>query len=471
MEDLALKSIEYALEKGVEYTDARLEKHYNEVITASNGKIERAVINRKQGIGIRVLVNGAWGFQSTTNLTMSGIKEAVNRAYRVAKASSKYIMQKVELAPVKTYVDSYKTQVKMDIEDISFEEKLSNIVKWEKEIHANESIKHGLIDYTGIKIDKTFVNSEGTKIRFLNSITWITIKATSKEGEITQSYEEVIGHSGGYEIYQIQNIEEISRSIGEKACSLLKAEPVKTEKDAIVILDPNYLALLVHEIIGHPSEADRVLGREAAWAGTTWWTGKLGQQIGTEYLTVYDDPTIPGTLGYYLYDDEGVKARRKILIEKGILKEHMQSRETASIFNTEPNAGMRAITYEYIPLIRMSNTFWGEGDWTYEELIEDTKEGYLVIAMKEPSIDDKRYNWTISAQEGYKIQNGELTVHLRDIALSSTAPKFFKSVNAATKKAKILPIPGCGKGDPMQALYVGNGGPYIRGKATIVGVK
>jgi len=471
MEDLALKSIEYALEKGVEYTDARLEKHYNEVITASNGKIERAVINRKQGIGIRVLVNGAWGFQSTTNLTMSGIKEAVNRAYRVAKASSKYIMQKVELAPVKTYVDSYKTQVKMNIEDISFEEKLSNIVKWEKEIHVNESIKHGLIDYTGIKIDKTFVNSEGTKIRFLNSITWITIKATSKEGEITQSYEEVIGHSGGYEIYQIQNIEEISRSIGEKACSLLKAEPVKTEKDAIVILDPNYLALLVHEIIGHPSEADRVLGREAAWAGTTWWTGKLGQQIGTEYLTVYDDPTIPGTLGYYLYDDEGVKARRKILIEKGILKEHMQSRETASIFNTEPNAGMRAITYEYIPLIRMSNTFWGEGDWTYEELIEDTKEGYLVIAMKEPSIDDKRYNWTISAQEGYKIQNGELTVHLRDIALSSTAPKFFKSVDAATKKAKILPIPGCGKGDPMQALYVGNGGPYIRGKATIVGVK
>ena len=471
MKDLALKSIEYALEKGVEYADARLEKHYNEVITASNGKIERAVVNRKQGIGIRVLVNGAWGFQSTTNLTMSGIKEAVNRAYRVAKASSKYIMQKVELAPVKTYVDSYKTQVKMDIEDISFEEKLSNIVKWEKEIHVNESIKHGLIDYTGIKIDKTFVNSEGTKIRFLNSITWITIKATSKEGEITQSYEEVIGHSGGYEIYQIQNIEEISRSIGEKACSLLKAEPVKTEKDAIVILDPNYLALLVHEIIGHPSEADRVLGREAAWAGTTWWTGKLGQQIGTEYLTVYDDPTIPGTLGYYLYDDEGVKARRKILIEKGILKEHMQSRETASIFNTEPNAGMRAITYEYIPLIRMSNTFWGEGDWTYEELIEDTKEGYLVIAMKEPSIDDKRYNWTISAQEGYKIQNGELTVHLRNIALSSTAPKFFKSVDAATKKAKILPIPGCGKGDPMQALYVGNGGPYIRGKATIVGVK
>jgi TldD protein len=148
----------------------------------------------------------------------------------------------------------------------------------------------------------------------------------------------------------------------------------------------------------------------------------------------------------------------------------MHSRETAAIFNVEPNAGMRAITYEYVPLIRMSNTFFGEGDWEKQELIEDTKHGYLISCMRTPSIDDKRYNWTISAKEAYEIRNGELTTHLRDAALTSIAPKFFKSINAATKKIEIVPLPGCGKGDPMQGLYVGNGGPYLRGTATLLGV-
>jgi len=148
----------------------------------------------------------------------------------------------------------------------------------------------------------------------------------------------------------------------------------------------------------------------------------------------------------------------------------MHSRETAAIFGVEPNAGMRAITFEYIPLIRMSNTFFAEGDWKFEELLQETKRGYLVSCMRHPSIDDQRFNWTISAQEAYEIKNGEITTHLRDIALTSTAPKFFKSVDAATNKVTIEPLPGCGKGDPMQGLYVGNGGPYLRGKANVLGV-
>jgi TldD protein len=218
---------------------------------------------------------------------------------------------------------------------------------------------------------------------------------------MTQFYEKTVGHSGGYELFQKNDMEKISSEIGLKAESLLDAKAAKTEKNATVILDSDYVALLVHEIVGHPSEADRVLGREAAWAGTTWWAGKIGEKIGSEYFTAYDDPTIPGTLGYYLYDDEGVKAERKVLVYRGVLKGHMQSRETAAIFGVEPNAGMRAITFEYIPLIRMSNTFFGEGDWKKEELIEETKHGYLISCMRHPSIDDKRYNWTISAQEAY----------------------------------------------------------------------
>jgi len=470
-EDFALFAIDFARKLGAEYTDVRLENHYNELVIVANGKVERAIINQKRGMGVRVLVKGAWGFQSTTNMTKDGVKIAVDTAFKVARASSKHVSKPVRLAPTKAYRDSFETTVKTDLEDVAFEDKLKDMQSWEKRLHVSKAVVRGIVDYSGIKIDKLFVNSEGANIKFNNSLTWATLKADAKKGDLTQFYEKTIGHSGGYEIFKRENIENAAQEIGRKAEALLKAKPAKEERDATVILDPHYLALLSHEITGHPSEADRVLGREAAWAGTSWWVGKIGEKIGSEYFTVYDDPTVLGTFGYYRYDDEGVKAKRKVLAEKGVVKSHMHSRETAAVFDAEPNAGMRAITFEYIPLIRMSNTFFADGDWKHEEIIEETKHGYLVSAHRHPSIDDKRYNWTISAQEGYEIKSGELTTHLRDIALMSTAPKFFQSLDAASRKGEIIPLPGCGKGDPMQGLYVGNGGPYIRGVANVLGVK
>jgi len=470
-EELALFAIEHAKKLGAKYADARFEAHYNELITAANGKVERAMINQKRGIGVRTLVEGAWGFQSTTNLSKTGVKEAVSVAFKIAKASSRHVPKPVKLASTKEYRDSDTVRVKTDLEDVAFEEKIKMMLKWEKSLHATKAVVRGLVEYSGIKIGKLFVNSEGANIKFANTLTWAMLKADAKKGDLTQYYEQTIGHAGGYEIFEKQDLTGVAREVGKKADSLLKAQPAKEEKNVPVILNPNYVALLCHEIVGHPSEADRVLGREAAWAGTTWWAGKIGKKIGSDYFTVYDDPTVPGTLGFYRYDDEGVKARRKVLAEKGTLKMHMHSRETAAVFGEEPNAGMRAITYEYIPLIRMSNTFFADGDWSYDEMIKETKHGILVVDMRHPSIDDKRYNWTISALEGYEIKNGELTTPLRDVQLTSTAPEFFKSIDAASKKGEIFPLPGCGKGDPMQALYVGNGGPYLRGIANVLGVK
>jgi TldD protein len=470
-EDLARFALDHASDLGVNYVDVRLEDHYNELITVADGQVQRGIINRKRGIGIRTLVHGAWGFQSTTDLSKNGIKHSAEIAFKMANASSRHLHAPLKLAPTKAHHTSYSTKVKIDIEDVTFEDKLKQIVAWEKALHNSRKIVRGLAEYTGLKIDKIFVNSEGTNIHFSNSVAWVSLKADAKKAALTQSYEKVLGHSGGYEIFQKNDVGKISSETGDKAENLLEAKAAKTEKDATVVLDNNYVALLVHEIVGHPSEADRVLGREAAWAGTTWWAGKIGEKVGSECFTAYDDPTVPGALGYFLYDDEGVRAERKVLIEKGILKGHMHSRETAAIFGVEPNAGMRAITFEYIPLIRMSNTFFGEGNYEKEELIEETKHGYLISSMRHPSIDDKRYNWTISAQEAYEIKDGELTTHLRDVALTSIAPKFFKSINAASKKVEIEPLPGCGKGDPMQGLYVGNGGPCLRGVATVLGGK
>ena len=235
-------------------------------------------------------------------------------------------------------------------------------------------------------------------------------------------------------------------------------------------MNPDFVSLLTHEILGHPSEADRVLGKEMAWAGGAWWKDKLGERIGSEHLNVFDDPTIKESLGWYYYDDEGVQTQKSSLIEKGILKNHMQNRETSTVFDTPPTGNMRATDYRFMPLIRMACTCIGAGDWKPEEMIKDVKNGYLISNWKVPSIDMKRYNWSISAQFAQKIENGELTDLLRDVIVVGTAPEFFESIDACGNDFTVRPITNCGKGDPMQSMIMGNGGPSIRGEATVKSV-
>lgn len=231
-------------------------------------------------------------------------------------------------------------------------------------------------------------------------------------------------------------------------------------------MNPDFVALLTHEILGHPSEADRILGKEMAWAGGAWWAGKLGQKIGSDTLNVIDDPTM-ASLGQFAFDDEGVKTKRTRLVHNGTLVNHMHSRETAEIFGVEPTGSMRATSYQFMPLIRMSCTCIEPGEWSPQEIIKEVKHGYLISNMKVPSIDMKRHNWSISAQYANRIENGEVKELLRDIIIVGTAPEFFSSIDACGDDFTIRPITNCGKGDPMQQMKMGNGGPTIRGVATI----
>ena len=148
----------------------------------------------------------------------------------------------------------------------------------------------------------------------------------------------------------------------------------------------------------------------------------------------------------------------------------MQSRETAKIFDSKPTSNMRATSYRFMPLIRMACTCIEGGDWPPEEILSDTKDGYYVSNMKIPSIDMKRYNWSISCQYAQKIENGELTDLARDVIVMGTAPEFFKSIDACGNDFTVRPITNCGKGDPMQSMIMGNGGPTVRGTATIKSV-
>ena len=465
LRDIADKIIKYLDQKNVQYSDVRADQQIKNSALIENNDIEHIKNNENKGVGVRLIKNGTWSFCSITNPnSFDEIKDILdntikNSDYRNIKN------EKIKLRsnPVNKREINFPVLKKTDIEElikIGFE--CNKIISSTPKII--KSITHA--SYT--TNSKYFVNSEGSEI--LQNFTDIIMEmvATAHESGQTQSVNITEGGRGGLELIT-NKIQQSAKEISKKASELIYAKPVKEEK-ATVVMNPDFVSLLTHEILGHPSEADRVLGKEMAWAGGAWWKGKIGEKIGSKKLNVFDDPTIKESLGWYYFDDEGVETKKTTLVENGVLKNHMQNRETSEIFNTIPTGNMRATDYRFMPLIRMACTCIGNGDQSVNEIIKDVKNGYYISNMKVPSIDMNRYNWNISCQYAQKIENGEITDLLRDVIVMGTAPEFFNSIDACGNDFTVRPITNCGKGDPMQSMMMGNGGPTIRGTAIVKSV-
>ncbi|MGY5140841.1 MAG: TldD/PmbA family protein [Candidatus Nitrosopumilus sp. Bin_571-38] len=465
LQDLANRAVSYAEKSGAQYCDARAEQQERKSALLENNEIEYVRTNDDRGIGIRIIKNNIWGFCSITNpKSYEQIKDAMDNSIKSTMNNKK---NKINLYPnnLKKIKIDYKVVKKPELEEI-----IKIGFECSKIILETPKIKKSIVNPWYTLNSKYFVNSEGSEILQNFTDTIVDMVSIAHESGITQSVNITEGGRGGLEqIINENKIQQSAKEIALKASQLTLAKPAK-EENATVVMNPDFVALLAHEILGHPSEADRVLGKEMAWAGGAWWKNKLGEKIGSENLNVFDDPTIKESLGWYQFDDEGVETKKTTLVEKGVLKNHMQNRETAQIFNSAPTGNMRATNYRFMPLIRMACTCIGNGDWNVPEMIKDVKHGYLISNMKIPSIDMKRYNWSISCQYAQKIENGEITDLLRDVIVMGTAPKFFESIDACGNDFTVRPIANCGKGDPMQSMIMGNGGPTIRGTATVKSV-
>lgn len=459
LEELAEKSLKFIVNHGCDYTDIRAEQTQKSSVLFEDRDIESVSVSQESGIGIRILKDNCWAFLSVSSPTEFGY---IGQLISKIKFRSKN--QKINLVDYPSFNEKTisKTEIIPSIEDIKkigFD--CHDIIKQKANIIKTNI--HNQFNHTR----KLYMNSSSSNILQDYFDTFSEISVTARDSGITQSVNITEGGRGGLE--KLLKDDKIFRSadeISQKASLLPNAKPIKEQKTTLV-MNPDFVSLLTHEILGHPSEGDRVMGKEMAWAGGAWWAGKLGEKIGTEGLTVFDDPTIEGTFGSYKFDDEGVKASRTSIVEKGVLRNHFQSRETAYDFGTNPTGNMRATSYRFLPLIRMACTCIDRGDWSPDEMIKETKSGYLVCNMKIPSIDMKRYNWSISAQYAYSIENGEIGDLARDVLVLGNSPDFFNSIDACGNDFQIRPILNCGKGDPMQVMMMGNGGPSIRSSATI----
>ena len=228
-----------------------------------------------------------------------------------------------------------------------------------------------------------------------------------------------------------------------------------------LIADPDLTGVYIHEALGHPCEADLVA------AGDSCLEGRLGQKIGSDIVTVVDDPTLRGGYGAYPVDDEGVDAREKMLIRNGVLTEYLNHRETAGRFDLEPNAGARAQDGLHHPLVRMSNTvIQGGSHRDLDALVDDVEYGVFACGTRGGQVDTGRGSFQFAAQEAWLIEGGELTQPLRDVSVSGMTLEILNDVDGLAKEGGLASPGFCGKG---QTVPVGDGGPYMRISTALVG--
>jgi TldD protein len=226
-------------------------------------------------------------------------------------------------------------------------------------------------------------------------------------------------------------------------------------------------------VVGHPSELDRALKMETAYAGRSWLLRdmdhtQVGQTFGSGLVNAVADPGLPG-YGHYAFDDEGTPGRRVQLIDGGIFRNFMNSRETAAIIGAEPNGSYKAMDASMVPLIRMSNVYFEAGTQDPDEIIRQVDHGYYLAGHRIPSIAESRENFRITAMKVYEIRDGKLGELFRDGGITSDTRDYFTSVDAVGSDLRLFPIPNCGKGQPMQTKRLGNGGPTMRGRAKLTG--
>ena len=443
------------LETQVEYADIRVRNSINNSLVLKDGKIDNIDTGINYAIGIRVLQNGAWGSAFTSEIDK--VEEAAQNATTIANQ----LKSDVELTQTNPQEDIVKSKAKIKIEDVTIEEKIETMQELHK-ISLIDQIQSTNISLSESQSSDLIISSEGTNILSDNNRTVLSMNAVASNGEVMQIGHKSLGGVQGFEIINNADLESFATGISQKAISLLDAQ-TPPSGDFPVILDPELAGVFIHEALGHASEADIILQNDSILKD------KLGQKIGSDLVTVIDDASIETGFGYYPYDVEGTKSEKTTLVENGIFKSVLSSRETASKVGDGESSGNARSSVSNKPLVRMSNTYIKPGDSSFEELIEDLPNGIYLKGSRGGQVDTGKGIFQFNAVEAYNIENGELGSHLRDVSLSGTTLDILNNITGVGSDFN-LSVGFCGKDG--QTVPVGDGGPHIRvSRATVGGVQ
>ncbi|HEX6491658.1 MAG TPA: TldD/PmbA family protein [Gaiellaceae bacterium] len=475
MRALCEEAVSAALASGAAYADARTIVRRAQLVTTKNRRVDRVDDVESEGIGVRVLVEGAWGFACDRRLEAEGARGSARRAVEFARAAPGDHSR--DLAPVEAVEDRYATPHERDPVAVPLEEKIDLCLRAEEALqHADVKVTTALV--RAMREQKLLVTSEGTAVEQELFECGGGIDALASDGELAQlrSYPSAHGGSSasaGWEYVEGLGLEREAPRVAEQAAQLLRA-PACPPGTTTVVIDSEQMALQVHESIGHPTELDRVYGAEAAYAGTSFLKpGDLDAlRYGSERMNITADPTTPLGLGSFAYDDEGVAARRVPVVEAGLLRGFLTSRETAARIGRGQGGSMRADGWSRMPLVRMTNLHLEPGEGSLEELLAGVERGVYFETNKSWSIDDKRLNFQFGTQVAWEIEKGALGQMLRDATYTGVTPRFWGSLDAVAgaESWRLYGLTNCGKGQPGQHAHVSHGAAPARFQNVQVGV-
>ena len=482
MTHIADWALNTALQHGASYADARIVDERGRSLATKNGKIGHASDAESQGIGIRVIADGAWGFAASKDLTRATVESTAARALAIAKASSQVKKEDVRLAPERPVTADWATPCRIDPFSISIEQNLELLLKVDAELRAVSGVTLAETGMNFKREESWFASSESANIHQTKYSTGAGYSAYAFAGTeiMKRSYPNSFGgqwQNKGYELIEELRLVENARHVAEEAVALHKAEQCP-EGSFTIILDSSQLGLQIHESVGHPIELDRVLGMEANFAGTSFLTlDKLGKlRYGSDLVNVVADARQehgPG-LGTFGFDDEGVPAQCTPIITNGLFTGYLTSRETAHTIGSHRSGGtLRAEGWNRLPMIRMTNIsiLPGEKPLTLDQLIADTDDGIYMETNKSWSIDDKRYNFQFGCEIGWEIKKGKRGRMLKNPSYSGITTEFWSSMDAICSRDEwtLWGTPNCGKGQPQQVMGTGHGASPARFRGIRVG--
>ena len=488
------------------YAAIRVEVSEGKLASAENGRAKASGDDYGFAFGIRVLAGrdmvapgyfgrglGAADLAGLESILRAGLLSAYRRATanaeRKALVRAKFpgvgdALSDTRLAPVAAREDVVSAVFEQDPRAVA----LPAMVDLVRDVSAHvagagASLCYNHVSATTQLCRELFASSEGALIDQSFALTQGLCYAVAQGTDSSEEIYDVLGHQRGWEILErgVQDgaiafppFAQFARDLAVDAVALAAAPVLPpVDREVTVVTDPHYNALLSHEIIGHPVELDRGLKMEAGYAGRSWLLRDLdhhqvGRQVASPLVTAYSDPALPG-YGHYAYDHEGTPGRRVVHIDRGVFRGFMNSRQTAAVFGGEPNGHWTATGAALVPLVRMSSTVFAAGERPARDVVSEVDRGYYLAGHKIPSIAESRENFRISARKVYEIRDGRLGRLYRDGGIMADSRDYLMKVDAVGDDFRLYPISNCGKGQPMQAKKLGNGGPTMRSRARITG--
>jgi TldD protein len=456
---------------GASYADIRINRYRRESIATRERQVQNVSRSTSRGLGLRVLVNGAWGFAATNRVEPAAARAVAEQAVAIARANAALASRKVVLANADKEVTTWASAFKRDPFEVPLETKIAFLMKLNEAALAVPGVSFVSSQVLFVDEQKYFASSEGSRItqRLVRTYPQFSTTAANRAAGDFQTRAvvdraQLVGYEYVEDYPWLRDAEKAGHEVVEK----LKAKPVSAGKYDIVV-DPSQLFLAIHESVGHSTELDRSLGWEANMAGTSFIkatdAGKL--RFGAPIVNLVGDRTQPGGLATTGYDDEGVKADRWHIVRDGMFVDWQTTRELAPLIGqTRSHGCLHSDSWSSVPFPRMPNVSLQPAatEVSLDELFSGIKRGLFVEGRGVSSIDQQRYNFQFGGAVIREITNGKLGDMVKDAAYQSRTPDFWASCDGlgGPSTYKLWGTSADGKGEPGQTNAVSHGCPPAR---------